>query len=801
MARRRVVVLGDRAVLLSAVAWGLWWRARERPALPTRRALIVVGSLWLGVFGLFLFIRALNPDLWQTYYGGEKPFEMAYLRSIAQSETFPPYDPWFADGFVNYYYYGWHLCATLIRMAGIEIGLGFQLAIATFAGLLAVQVAAFATTAVRRVVHPARLALAGGLSILLVLFVGNLDALRQVIEMRGVDPDGFDFWRSTRVIEYTITELPYFSSVWADLHPHVLNLPILALLLTLLAGVVTRREWSGLSNVLPVALTCALVLGSAFVTNAWDAPVFAGLTVVALAWSGWRQTWLDGFTGLGLGLLTVGLAWALFLPFHQHFYSVVSGVQLTSSGSELSGFLTQWGGFGLLLLLAMLTTVVATWGDDAARRDGLVLLVLALAGGTLVQIGALIGGRSVGGEGVVALLLAGGVLAIGGAAGRIGARHGILAVAACVAAVAVGIGAAWRPAGALALALGAAALMQVRGGRREPAVVLPWLLAAAATIIVAGTEVIFVADDLRNSPWERMNSVFKFSFQAWLLLSIASAAMVVRTIGRAGWTLLPARRSPPPHPVAEEVVRNLDHDSLVPNVDDHPAASRPLNIHGTRTIARVHLIGMLGIIAALLLYPVLGTPVRLSWDMNGSPGGLSLDGYAWMQTSSITNHTGDVITFSGDAAAIAWLHEHAGTTDVVLEASIGPYRGNGARISSATGLPTVLGWDRHQRQQRYLPGIDQRMADVRYIYNLTDTAEKLDMLRAYRVTWIVVGDVERTWNSAEETAPYASAVGLAAFDQLVGFGLSVAFEQDGTLVYRVDPFPRLAADPNADHSP
>ena len=42
------------------------------------------------------------------------------------------------------------------------------------------------------------------------------------------------------------------------------------------------------------------------------------------------------------------------------------------------------------------------------------------------------------------------------------------------------------------------------------------------------------------------------------------------------------------------------------------------------------------------------------------------------------------------------LNENVQGTPVIVEASIGAYRGNGSRISIATGLPTVLGWERHQ---------------------------------------------------------------------------------------------------------
>jgi len=192
-----------------------------------------------------------------------------------------------------------------------------------------------------------------------------------------------------------------------------------------------------------------------------------------------------------------------------------------------------------------------------------------------------------------------------------------------------------------------------------------------------------------------------------------------------------------------------------------------------------------------LLYPLLGTPVRLRQDMPSTPDHLTLDGYAWMQDGSILNATGEEVSFSGDYDAIHWLRANAGQTDVIVEAGIGPYRGNGARISSATGMPAVIGWDRHQHQQRYPEGIQQRMADVRSIYNSTDVNQKLELLRRYNARYVIVGDVERLWNFPDNPAHYASDEGLRAFDSMVGSSLRVAFISGPTIVYEVLDFPAI----------
>ena len=95
-------------------------RRRERAIMTwirDNRWLILVSELlFTAAFLVFVGIRMLNPDLWQPWNGGEKPMEFAFLSAIASSTYFPPYDPFFAGGYINYYYYGQYICAMLIRL-------------------------------------------------------------------------------------------------------------------------------------------------------------------------------------------------------------------------------------------------------------------------------------------------------------------------------------------------------------------------------------------------------------------------------------------------------------------------------------------------------------------------------------------------------------------------------------------------------------------------------------------------------------------------------------------------------------
>jgi uncharacterized membrane protein len=148
----------------------------------------------------------------------------------------------------------------------------------------------------------------------------------------------------------------------------------------------------------------------------------------------------------------------------------------------------------------------------------------------------------------------------------------------------------------------------------------------------------------------------------------------------------------------------------------------------------------------------------------------------------------DQIGYAGDADAIAWFFANVSGSPVVAEASIGPYRCNGSRISAATGLPTIVGWERHEQQQRYPDTLPARVADVETLYTSPDIDEKASILRRYNVEYVVVGDLERVYPVPNnECTPTGEPEGIAAFDVMLGTTLEVAHASRGTTIYRVLP--------------
>jgi uncharacterized membrane protein len=181
------------------------------------------------------------------------------------------------------------------------------------------------------------------------------------------------------------------------------------------------------------------------------------------------------------------------------------------------------------------------------------------------------------------------------------------------------------------------------------------------------------------------------------------------------------------------------------------------------------------LLAACLLYPLTATPVRMS-DRFKDSRSLTLDGTAYMRTSVYVDD-GRPITLEWDREALDWLRQNVHGMPTILEANTPLYRW-GSRVSIYTGLPTVIGWDWHQKQQRSVvpgPTIDRRIEDVRTIYNSTDLDQTIQLLKKYDVRYIYVGPLERI---------YYDGAGLDKFDQPSVFW-TLVYQNEQVNIYQV----------------
>ena len=344
-------------------------------------------AVWWAVFFAFLALRWLQPELWHPWAGGEKPMDFAFLNATAQTSWFPPHNPWLAGAFINYYYYGFVLVAVLIRMTGITPDIAYNLALPTFAAFTAGAVLSL-TYALHpllrtRTGHKGR-RLTALFAVLLILVCGNLGQLRGLLQGDTHHPrDGF--WQASRVIQVPegtvqpITEFPFFSFLYGDLHAHVMALP-LALLTLLAAWQLLRRPR------LRHALLCGILLGTLRVTNTWDFPVQAVLFTAAAFFPLLKSPrLLTAWHAAGRWTAGLLLSHLAFLPYHHKTLSYPARFLLWNGPrSSLTDLLLAHG----LFLIPLALTLPLLLRTDALRRAPRThrLFAAALLAGSLLLI-------------------------------------------------------------------------------------------------------------------------------------------------------------------------------------------------------------------------------------------------------------------------------------------------------------------------------------------------------------------------------------------------------------------------------
>ena len=569
-------------------------------------------------------------------------------------------------------------------------------------------------------------------------------------------PDRFIWWwRASRVLtDYSLTgheqevidEFPFFSFMLGDVHPHVLALPfvllVVALALNLLVNPAAKNSrparvgdqkggwlqsafseaWFQLTGAVGGKLgfvLYAVCLGSLSFLNTWDFPIYLG--VVGLAWLVWlaaQRKQAAAQTGIiGIGLLGV-VGVALYLPFYLTFQSQARGLLPNLwNPTRLPQFFVFFGPFlvAVIVLLLVLSVKHRGWASNLNWS-----LPLALVGPVLIMLVVLLGlVLSPAGRNYIEDILRD---------PQVQAMVGDSTVSALAQAslmrrlqnpwtfLLVGSLVGW----ALALLMGELTHTRSREAlanqqaAEETSPSTPYFLLLTSLVekfvlilILVGLGLTLAVEFvyLRDNFGIRMNTIFKFYFQAWVLLALASAFAVYY------------------------VSKNL-----------------------RGVVAALWYVGITLLVAGGLVYPVLATLSKADY-FHGQP---TLNGIAWMAEQH-----------PGDYAAIEWLRAHAPDEAVILEAPGDKYAAYQyvGRVSAMTGLPTLLGWGGHESQWR--GNYDEparREPDIKRLFNTTDLRLAQDLLNKYHITYVYVGSLERERYSPQGLKKFGLLMDIV-FDQ------------------------------------
>lgn len=706
-----------------------------------RNLVITVEILMLVSFLLMAFLRANNPDI----TGTEKPMELAFINAILRSPRLPPLDPWLSGFSISYYHFGYIMVAMLAKISGTPGSIAFNLALATVFALAAIGSYGILYTLLERRKGPGqkpatRNHLKALLAPFFLLIVSNLEVVFHWMHNQGwfwrIQPDGtqvsafwqwlaFDrlmsppptptvpldgqfwwWWQASRVVQdfnmqgrdfYVIDEFPTFSFILGDLHPHILAIPFVLLAIAFVLNFIFSKDshqikvwrWN-LELSWETWIAASLIIGALTFLNTWDFPVyvalFCGAYLVKRMIAGERSWQKLTWEFILLGFLTGVASLIFYLPFFIGFSSQAGG--LLPNVIFITRGVYLWIMFAPLLI-PILAFLFYLWRGDPQREVlrqsikivlGLTLTLLALSF-LLVLV-------------IVVLPMFSGLNAQATIAPSAYLNMEQISADSWGSLIGEGLRRRLTVPGTL-LTIGLILIFgftlvlpskmnsdqdgePIGNGQHQVSNHFVLLMILVGAFLVFVPEFVY----LRDLFGYRLNTVFKFYFQTWILWSLASAYIVAVL-----WK----------------------------------------NLTG---IWKPVFQGIVVVVTGLtLLYPYFGFLERTNHFQPAK--GLTLDGAAYLENTS-----------PDEVLAIDWLKD--APLGVIAEAVGGSYS-QYARFSVHTGLPTVLGWDFHEIQWRGTSErLGSRRSDIETLYCGPRWEEASNVISNYEIRYIVVGALERT---------------------------------------------------------
>jgi len=755
-------------------------------------------------FLAFTIFRGFSPDI----VGTEKPMEFAFLNAVLRSEGFPPYDPWLSGYTISYYYFGYVLVAMITRLTGTASAIAFNLSQSLWFAMIAssaygLTVDLFAVWSEKhrdkkRKIQSWMLRWAA-IAPILILLLGNAYGFFETLNARGLfwthsndavyesqfwgwmdlrgltDPPSQPFqwqpqtsgtvswWNASRVLQdrdlagetiEIIDEFPNFSFVLGDLHPHVLAMPFVLLAIGLIFEVfisVRSEPWQLWKIKLPIHpgrfILFSGLIGSLAFLNTWDWPIYAALfaavvTLKTVVEQGWNIRHLFEFLAFGLAIGFVGFVF--FLPFFQRFSSQAAGILpsmvfITRGGQfwvmlgilliPISGYLAwcltrsfSYKGMkrallfsaGLIILLLILNVAMSL---VAVRLEGLGDLFTTNLGASGINGGDLLW------ETLKTRLMHPGT--------------SLLLIAMLVISL-----------------ISLFAQPENRGKKLDAVHSFLILLILWGALLTLVPEYVYLLDNFGT----RMNTIFKFYFQTWVLWSLAGAFIIGRIFRRRaddrfGWPRILIYQAVlitvlvlvltifVPAPAIETEGNTgfgfywLDWLWGVWGIYLLFILIYSISQRRRDIILRVVIIYLLGI---GLFYPLRAIPTRADGFKDFSQW--TLDGSAYYQQR--------------DPALMLAVETLFGDGNAVIVEAVGSDGGDYssyARVSMLSGMPTVLGWQYHEVQWR---GGDEeigtRPSDIALLYETHDWESAKAVIDQYNIEYIYIGDLERATYHLEE---------------------------------------------------
>lgn len=315
-----IVILIFFIVLITSASIWLYKNKKKYKELKDLTPIFILKTeiVALGIYFIFLALRALNPDA----YGIESFMDMSLLTSSGKAENLPFADPWYGNENVNYYYYGFFIFSTLAKISFVPFNIAYTLAFAViFTSSMMLMYNFLRSLKVSKF-----FAFAG---LFLIFYTGSIGTLICTITGGGWNCTGINGLFEGR--GYAV-ETPAFTILNGNLHPQFIDIPFFILSLTLLYEFFRNTRNSWLLN-----FTLTFALATNFMINSWNFIILLGLLNVIVFYKiivlnihrkkiHTRNLLKKNIPVISVLLLAVLMPFIIYLPFHLHFKSPLLGI-------------------------------------------------------------------------------------------------------------------------------------------------------------------------------------------------------------------------------------------------------------------------------------------------------------------------------------------------------------------------------------------------------------------------------------------------------------------------------------------
>ena len=584
------------------------------------------------------FIRAAQPDI----HNIEKFMDYGFVNSILRSNYFPPKDMWFANFSINYYYFGHLVTAVLTKISGINSAITYNLMIASVFSFVFIESFSIGLNLLKQIknISLRKSILGSFLTAFLVALSGNLQTIYSFfLPYKGDIP--IPFWQ-LKFSPLTFPNSYWYPSATRFIYHSIHEFPSYALVLSDLHGHLLDTPFTLFTLALAFSLFLTLKTDGIKISN-----FLTGRNLIFVF-----------IASLFLAIMYMTNAWDGIL------YFILIFVLLTIT--SISGFIKSKK---RITIKYFLPTVYLMLGV------GILYFILTLPFNIFYK-------PFVSGLGFICppdFLIK---------IGRIGpfvfeAQH---CQRSYVWELLILYGFFYFWVISFLIFVFKNIKNKVKNINLSDNFVLILILCASLFILIP--EFIYFKDIFTTYP--RANTMFKISYQIFIILSLSSGYIIIRTVTA----------------IKLFFKKNILH----------------------KIFAYYYLILALFLFLLISIYPIFA----VNSYYNGIKKYYGLDGVNYLKK-----------LYPDDYNAILWINKNINNQPIMLEAQGDSYT-DFERISVNTGLPTVIGWTVHEWFWRNNYGsVSPRIEDVKIIYETKNASLTKSLINKYHILYVYIGDLER----------------------------------------------------------